>query len=361
MRTTFAKTLLALAKKDKRIMLLTGDLGYSVFEDFQKEVPRQYLNMGVAEQNMAGVAAGMAMEGLKPIIYSIVPFTTMRNFEQIRNDICYQNLDVKIVGVGAGFSYGPYGHTHHGLEDIGILRTLPNLVILTPGDPVEVKLATTAMMKLKGPAYLRIGKAGEPILHKKIPEFAIGKGIVMKEGNDVTIIATSTMLGRAMEVSQELEKFVLLGSQRKLRSVFRASREEAVSAHGVRSARMEAGLNFFGSPATSFIRSRERAVVQDHISVRVVSMPTIKPLDEKIILDSMKKTKVLVTLEEHSVIGGLGSAVAEVVAESGIPVKFKRIAVPDRFTKVIGLQEYMRKANGLSVDQIADTIHKLFI
>jgi len=342
MRTTFAKTLLALAKKDKRIMLLTGDLGYSVFEDFQKEVSRQYLNMGVAEQNMAGVAAGLAMEGLKPIIYSIVPFTTMRNFEQIRNDICYQNLDVKIVGVGAGFSYGPYGHTHHGLEDIGILRTLPNLVILTPGDPVEVRLATQAMMKYKGPAYLRIGKAGEPVLHKKTPQFAIGKGIVMKEGSDVTIIATSTMLGRAMEVAGALEKVVPPdGRVSPLRSTRVLGASVKANADGAAKRIFPRGVSFF--------------------SVRVVSMPTIKPLDEKLILDSMKKTKVLVTLEEHSVIGGLGSAVAEVVAESGLPIKFKRIAVPDRFTKVIGLQEYMRKANGLSVDQIADTIHKLLI
>ena len=298
MRTTFAKTLLALAQKDKRIVLLTGDLGYSVFEPFQGELPKQYLNMGVAEQNMAGVAAGMAMEGMRPVIYSIVPFATMRNFEQIRNDICYQNLNVKIVGVGAGFSYGPYGHTHHGLEDIGMLRTLPNLVILTPGDPVEVALATRAMMRHKGPVYLRVGKAGEPVLHKKKPAFAIGKGIVMREGSAVTIIATSTLLSRALEVAEVLD-------------------------------------------------------------ARVVSMPTIKPLDEKRVIASAQKTNVVVTLEEHSVIGGLGSAVSEVIAESGLPVRFKRIGVPDRFTKGIGLQEYMRRANGLSVDQIVSTIRTL--
>ena len=233
MRTTFATTLLSLAKKDRRIMLLTGDLGFSVFEDFQAQMPHQYINMGVAEQKMAGVAAGMAMDGFAPIIYSIVPFTTMRNFEQVRNDICYQNLNVKIVGVGAGFSYGPYGHTHHGLEDIGILRILPNLVILAPGDPVEVELATIAMMKYKGPVYLRLGKAGEPILHKKKPNFKIGKGLLVQDGKDVTIIATSTMLERAMIVAK-------------------------------------------------MIRT----------SVRVVSMPTIKPLDEKIIIESAKKTKV---------------------------------------------------------------------
>ena len=160
MRNTFAKVLLEEAKKNKKLIFLTGDLGFSVFEDFQKECPDQYINAGVAEQNMTGVAAGLAMEGMLPVIYSIVPFVTMRNFEQIRNDICYQNLNVKIVAVGAGFSYGPYGHTHHGLEDIGIMRTLPGLTILCPGDPVEAKLATRAMLKFTGPTYLRLGKGG---------------------------------------------------------------------------------------------------------------------------------------------------------------------------------------------------------
>jgi len=131
-RIAFVNTLQELAKKNKNIMLLTGDLGYSVFERYIKLFPKQFINMGVAEQNMTGVAAGLAIENKTPFIYSIVPFITMRNFEQIRNDICYQNLNVKIIGVGAGFSYGPYGHTHHGLEDIGILRTLANLTIICP-------------------------------------------------------------------------------------------------------------------------------------------------------------------------------------------------------------------------------------
>lgn len=301
MRTAFINNLFEIAKKDKRIILLTGDLGFSVFETYGETLPQQFLNMGVAEQNMAGVAAGMAMEGRIPIVYSIVPFTTMRNFEQIRNDICYQNLNVKIVGVGAGFSYGPYGHTHHGLEDIGILRTLANLCILTPGDPTEVGLATKAMLEYKGPVYLRLGKAGEPNVHtKKAIHFKIGKGILIEDGNDLTILGTSTLLYRALEVTNELKK--------------------------------------------------------KGLSVRFISMSTIKPLDEKIILDSAKKTRAIFTLEEHSVIGGLGSAVAEVLAEAGTNVAFKRIGVPDRFTKVIGYQEYMRNANNLSITQIVKTI-----
>jgi len=300
MRIAFINTLFEMAKKDNRMMLLTGDLGFSVFEKYIEELPKQYLNMGVAEQNMTGVAAGMAMEGKIPLIYSIVPFVTMRNFEQIRNDICYQNLNVKIVGVGAGFSYGPYAHTHHGLEDIGILRTLANLIILCPGDPIEVALATNAMLNHIGPVYLRLGKAGESNIHKTIPNFKIGKGILIEDGKDLTIIGTSTLLQRAWEVASSLKEKGLL--------------------------------------------------------VRLISMHTIKPLDTQIIFESAKKTPAIFALEEHSIIGGLGSAIAEVLAENRTNVIFKRIGVPDRFTKVIGSQEFMRRANGLSVEQIVNTI-----
>jgi len=303
MRNAFIQTLWKLARKDKRIMLLTGDLGFSVLEEFMEDFPDQFINAGVAEQNMTGIAAGLAMEGKIPFIYSIIPFVTMRNFEQIRNDVCYQRLNVKIVGIGAGFSYGPYGHTHHALEDIGILRTLPEMTIIAPGDPVEARLATKAILSHKGPCYLRLGKAGEPALYDKDPDFQIGKGIILRNGKDVTIIATSTMLSSALETASELEK--------------------------------------------------------DHIKATVVSMHTIKPLDEKIILECAKKTKVMVTVEEHSVIGGLGSAISEVLAEHNISIPYKRIGVPDRFTECIGLQEYMRHANNLSVRNIVLSVSKL--
>lgn len=300
MRNAFAHTLLKLAVKDERIILLTGDLGYSVFEKYREACPRQYINAGVAEQSMTGVAAGLAMEGRIPVLYSITPFVTMRNFEQIRNDVCYQNLNVKIVTIGAGFTYGPYGHTHHGLEDIGILRTLARLIIICPGDPVEAELATEAMIKYKGPVYLRLGKSGEPAIHPKRPDFQIGKGIVISEGGDVALFATSTMLERGKEVSDRL------------------------NANG--------------------------------ISVALISMHTIKPIDADLVKKFSKKVKAIFTLEEHSIIGGLGSAVSEVLAEGGERVLFKRLGVPDRFTKVIGTQEYMRSANGLSVVEICETI-----
>jgi transketolase len=179
---------------------------------------------------------------------------------------------------------------------------LANLVILCPGDPIETSLATKAMLKYNGPVYLRLGKAGEPNVHKTIPNLEIGKGILINDGKDITIIGTSTLLYRAWEVANKLK--------------------------------------------------------EKGISIRLISMPTINPLDSKIVIESAKKTQAIFTLEEHSIIGGLGSAVAETIAENKLPVIFKRIGVPDHFTKVIGNQEYMREANGLSVEKIVETILK---
>ncbi|MBI5613799.1 hypothetical protein HY947_02655 [Candidatus Gottesmanbacteria bacterium] len=300
MRNTFAKVLLEEAKKNKKVIFLTGDLGFSVFEDFQKECPDQFINAGVAEQNMTGVAAGLAMEGMIPIIYSIIPFVTMRNFEQIRNDICYQNLNVKIVAVGAGFSYGPYGHTHHGLEDIGIMRTLPGLTILAPGDPTEARLATEAMFKYVGPTYLRLGKGGEPIVHEAEPLFTIGKAIELSKGRDITIVTTSNMLSRGNEVRLDLET--------------------------------------------------------KGYSVGLVSMHTIKPLDVSFILRLSNSCRAIFTIEEHSIIGGLGSSVAEVLAEQNNTVIFKRFGVSDRFTKVNGSRTYLQKANGLNTETLSESM-----
>jgi len=301
-RIAFVKTLFELAKKDERIMLLTGDLGFSVFEEFIEKLPKQYLNAGVAEQNMTGAAAGMAMGGRIPVIYSIMPFVTMRNFEQVRNDICYQNLNVKIVGIGSGFSYGPYGHTHYGLEDLGVMRTIPGITIFAPGDPIETELVTKAAFKINGPVYIRLGKAGEPTVHIKKPKFSIGKGIVVKKGMDVTIFTMGTMLPTAVKVSEMLKK---------------------------------------------------------KYSIGVISMPSIKPLDEKIILEYARKGKSIFSLEEHFITGGLGSAMAEVLAENKTGVMFKRIGVPNEFSKKTGNQNFMRGLNGLLPEQICSVIEKV--
>lgn len=300
MRVAFVETLEKQASKNKDIILISGDLGFSVLDNYISKFPRQYLNAGVSEQNMTGVAAGMAMEGKIPIIYSIVPFATMRNFEQIKNDICYQNLNVKIIGIGSGFSYGPYGHTHYSLEDVGILRTIPGITIFSPGDPIETELVTREALKIKGPVYIRLGKADGAVHDKK---FALktGQGIVVRGGKDIVIFATGIMLFRAIEVSRILEK---------------------------------------------------------NYSVLIVSMPWIKPLDKKIVLENVKNKKYVFSLEEHFVTGGLGSVIAEILSESKVSLVFKRIGVPDVFSKTTGDQEYMRKINGLSLDQIVSTIKK---
>lgn len=299
MRTVFLKKLSELAKKNKDVMLLTGDLGFSVFEDFMEKFPKQFINMGVAEQNMTGVAAGLALEGKIPFIYSIIPFVTMRNFEQIRNDVCYQNANVKIIGVGAGFTYGPYGHTHHGLEDIGILRTLPGITIFSPADILETEFVTKVATDIYGPVYIRLSRAGENI-YEKTPDFTFGKGNILREGADLTFFATGSMVGRALAVSNQLKK--------------------------------------------------------KNISAGVISFYTLKPFDEELAIEQAKKSKAVFTLEEHSIIGGLGSIVSEILAESGSNYLFKRIGVPDCFTKEIGDTEYMRTANGLSENQIIDTV-----
>lgn len=303
MRTAFVKRLEEIAKGDADLMLLTGDLGFSVFEDFMQKFPKQYLNMGVSEQNMIGVAAGMALSGKTVFAYSIIPFITLRCLEQVRNDVCMQNANVKLIGVGSGFSYGQLGPTHHSIEDIAVMRVLPNMTVVCPGDPWEVEEATRAIYKIRGPAYLRIGKKGEPHLLGKETKFTLGRGIVMRNGDDLTVIACGNMLETALTVAEGLDS--------------------------------------------------------KDISVRVISMHTIKPLDKGLIVESAKKTKAIFTLEEHSVIGGLGSAVSEVLAESGFLKKFHRFGVLDKFTKMAGEQNYLQEVNGLSTEKIIKKIVKI--
>ena len=302
MRTAFVQTVNKLAQKDRNLWLLTGDLGFSVLEGFMKNFPKQYLNMGVAEQNMIGVAAGLALSGKTVFVYSIIPFVTLRPYEQIRNDICMQNANVKLVGVGEGFSYSQLGPTHHSIEDIAAMRSLPNMIVVCPGDPWEAEKATQAISKIKKPAYLRLGKKGEPRLHKKDAKFSIGKGILMEEGADLTILATGSMLENAVVVWKNLQKRGLAG--------------------------------------------------------RLISMHTIKPMDKELVIESAKKTRAIFTIEEHSVIGGLGAAVSQVISENGIKCVFHSFGITDKFTKLAGSQDYLRKINGLSSEEITGVILK---
>lgn len=301
MRTTFIRTLTALAEKEKDIMLITGDLGFTVLENFRDTLPNQYLNAGVAEQNMIGVAAGLAMSGKRVFVYSIIPFVTFRCLEQIRNDLCYHNLPVCVVGVGGGYSYGHMGSTHHALEDIAVLRSLANMTVICPGDPMETEAAVKAIAKLRRPCYLRLGKAGEPIIHDpKTFSFGIGKAIEITKGTTVALVSTSTTLGIAKETADLLQK--------------------------------------------------------QGLSVRLLSMHTVKPIDAEAIQEACTQKSLIVTVEEHSRIGGLGSAVAEAISHGGIPAKHLIFAAPDHFAERCGSQTFFRERAGLTPHAITERV-----
>jgi len=291
MRTSFIETLCDVAARDERVWLLTADLGYSVLEVFRDRFPKRYVNVGVAEQNMAGIAAGLARCGKIPYIYSIANFPTFRCLEQIRVDICYHEVNVKIVAVGGGFSYGAQGYTHHGIEDLAVMRSLPGMIVVAPGDPWETRGATDAISRVEGPCYLRLGKAKEPVVHATAPKFELGRAIQLRDGRDLTLISTGAMLQETIKTAERLEA--------------------------------------------------------DGLGVRVLSMHTVKPLDQEAVLAAAKETGGIVTVEEHSVVGGLGSATADVLAESGRPFGFfRKFGAADEIRHNVGSQEYLRKRCG---------------
>jgi len=300
MRKAFVNKLTQLVSKNRDIYLLTGDLGFSIFDEFQKDFPDNYLNVGLSEANMIGMAAGLALAGKQVFVYSIIPFVTLRCLEQIRNDLCYQRLPVKIIGVGEGLSYGTAGATHHALEDIAIMSALPEMTVIAPGDPVEVECAVENSLELKGPCYIRLGKSGEPILHKEEFIFKIGKSIVLKNGGDVTIISTGNMLETALKVHDILKK--------------------------------------------------------ENINCKIVSMHTIKPIDREIIVKSANNMDIIVSIEEHNKIGGLGSHIASVILEERLNIKYLQIALPDKFIHTIGSQNNLREVYGLTSVQISAKI-----
>lgn len=301
MRNVFAAELKELATMDERIVLLSGDIGNRLFDNFKRECPKRFFNCGVAEANMTGMAAGMAMCGLRPITYTIATFNTYRCLEQIRIDICYHDLPVTIVGVGAGLSYAGLGATHQSLEDITMLRMLPNMTVICPGDAVEVRLALRAAVKHEGPVYIRLGKKNEPVAHKQEPLFEIGKGIILHEGSDVCILSTGNMLPIAGDVALNLQK--------------------------------------------------------RGISARVVSMHTVKPLDADLLEEVFTDFDIVVTIEEHSLIGGFGGSIAEwTVDHQLLKGRLCRIGIADKFLHDCGNQENARNITGLTSNQISEKI-----
>lgn len=302
MRTAYLETLYELASKDKRVYALISDNGAIVYDQYRRDLPSQYLNLGISEANMLGMAAGMASCGKIPFAYTIGAFLAYRAYEFIRNDICLQKQNVKIVGTGAGEVYSALGPTHHSTEDLGGLRSLPGLTILCPASPLEVKKATAEAYKHIGPVYLRLGTNKETEIYYRDYNFEIGKGIVLREGKDITLIGTGSILEDILAVAELLSK--------------------------------------------------------EGIRARVINMHTLKPIDREIILQAVEETGKIVTIEDHNIIGGLGSAVAEVIAESGKGVSFKRLGLKD-FSKGYGIYKQVKETNGIGIEQIGNEIRKM--
>jgi transketolase len=298
MRDTFIDELAKIAGEDEDVMLLTGDLGFGVFEEFRELYPKQFLNVGVAEQNMTMVASGLALKGKKVFTYSIGNFPTLRCLEQIRNDVCYHDLNVTIVSIGGGFSYGSLGMSHHATEDLSIMRALPNMICVAPSSLDETRQATRALYQNSGPSYLRLDKSSADFKSKE--KFKIGKAFRIKEGKDITIISSGGILEEVISASELLKKY--------------------------------------------------------SIDCRILSMHTVKPLDIKAVQEACLETGGIVTVEENNILGGLGGAVAEICLESSIkPSVFSRIGMKDEYSSVVGDQYFLRSHYGL--DSLSITGH----
>ena len=301
MRDTFVRTLLDIAKKDKNVYIVTGDLGFGVLKPFWTELPDQIINAGIAEQNMTSIAAGLAMQGKIVYTYSIGNFPTLRCIEQIRNDCAYHNANVKVVCVGGGFVYGSLGMSHHATEDIAMMRALPDVTVLAPGDLVEAECATQAIYKQEGTCYLRLGRGGEKRIHEKLENFTIGKAIEIQKGENVAVFSTGAIFDEVNEACEELQAQGLVPT--------------------------------------------------------VYTFPTVKPIDKEVILQCAKTHKAIVTVEEHNLSGGFGSAVAEVLAEeSGKKAKLVRVALDDRYSCIVGSQKYLRKQYSIDAKTIIERV-----
>lgn len=302
MRDTFVKTLVSLAKENSNIELITGDLGFGVLKPFFEQCPNQFTNAGIAEQNMTSVAAGMALEGKIVFTYSIGNFPTLRCVEQIRNDCAYHNANVKIVCVGGGFVYGSLGMSHQATEDIAIMRALPDVAVFAPGDLAEAEEITKAIVDYPGTCYLRLGRGGEKRIHKKIDNFQIGKAIHVREGQKVAILSTGAIFE---EIECACEKLKEIG-----------------------------------------------------IDPTVYTFPTVKPLDKETILQCAAEHELVVTCEEHNIIGGFGGAVAEIMAENPSKARLLRIGMNDQYCVKVGNQKYLRNEYGMSGVKIAEKIEE---
>ena len=299
MRDTFVKTLIELAKRDKNIELVTGDLGFGVLKPFWEQLPDQFTNAGIAEQNMTAVAAGMAMEGKNVFTYSIGNFPTLRCLEQIRNDCAYHNANVKIVCIGGGFTYGPLGMSHQATEDIACMRALPNVAVMSPGDAAEARACTQTLTAYQGTAYLRLGRGGEKPIPGEIGNYQIGKARCVYEGERIALFSTGAVF------------------------------EEVQTAYDI--------------------------LIEKGYHPAVYTFPTVKPIDRELIERASRNFDLIVTCEEHNIVGGFGSAVAEVLAGAkNRKATLACIGLPDVFACLVGDQKYLRKQYGMDGKAIAE-------
>jgi transketolase len=307
MRDHFIKRLCELAEFDKRITLITGDLGFGVLDKFWNRFPRQFINAGVAEQNMTGLATGLALEGRIVFTYSIGNFPTLRCLEQIRNDACYHMANVKIVSIGGGFSYGPLGISHHATEDLTIMRSLPDITVFSPCGYWETMGATEAVVNTPGTCFLRLDKsAGDDSPRENEEIFKVGQARVLRDGSDCAIFVTGGILGEVWHAAKLLEK--------------------------------------------------------SDIQAKIVSVHTIKPLDQETILSICRTTGAIITVEEHTICGGLGGAVAEILLDNGVyPNAFLRIGLEAGFSCIVGSQQYLRQQYGLDAVSISNRIKSLLV
>ena len=308
MRDTVIRTLIELGKEDKDVELITGDLGFGVLKSFWETLPNQFINAGIAEQNMTGVAAGMALEGKKVFTYSIGNFPTLRCLEQIRNDCAYHNANVNVICVGGGYVYGSLGMSHHATEDIAILRALPDVTVICPGDPIEAALAVKKIAQTDGTCYLRLGRGGEQNVNTVIKEFEIGKAYKLRDAKDmnkkVAVFSTGAILEETSKACDMLE--------------------------------------------------------EQGIAVEQYSFPTVKPIDRAVIEDCAKRFDNIFTVEEHNIVGGFGGAVAEVLAECGGKAKLHRIGIDDFYCIEVGSQAYLREQVGINAEGIVRKVKGVF-
>ncbi|MGH7075563.1 MAG: transketolase family protein [Stellaceae bacterium] len=304
MRNAFADELTKLAAADPSVVLFSGDIGNRMFEDFKAAAPGRFFNCGVAEANMVGMAAGLAMNGLRPVVYTITPFLTYRVIEQIRVDLCYHHVPVVLVGTGSGLRYASLGATHHSLEEMAMLRTLPGMTVLAPADAGELRACLDDALKLDGPVYMRIGKKGEPNLHAARPVSAIGHTFQLRAGPDLCLLGTGVMTAAAIEAA------------------------DLLAGHG--------------------------------IGASVYSMPTIKPLDGDFLAEVFATYPLVVSVEEHGLIGGFGAAIAEWMADRLEPPRARllRCGTADRFMHEAGEMEHAHTYFGISSHQIAARIEQ---